>query len=192
MSEDISLVVASKGSKYKLSPKEIIFKYIIYLPLFILTLGISITVAYIYLRYQIPYYSSSISLIIKDDKGWYPQIQLHYYLTIGNKHLSQRDNAKLDSLAPDSQPFKPDGNRSCLSAKVKALQALRIEQFFGEDLIFTDDSLRQWHNQLLSCRLHVKELLGITISPTSHPVRAAQQLLIVDRSGVRGISPRTP
>ena len=68
MSEDISLVVASKGSKYKLSPKEIIFKYIIYLPLFILTLGISITVAYIYLRYQIPYYSSSISLIIKDDK----------------------------------------------------------------------------------------------------------------------------
>lgn len=116
-------------------------------------------------------------LIIKDDKGWYPQIQLHYYLTIGNKHLSQRDNAKLDSLAPDSQPFKPDGNRSCLSAKVKALQALRIEQFFGEDLIFTDDSLRQWHNQLLSCRLHVKELLGITISPTSHPVRAAQQLL---------------
>ena len=67
-------------------------------------------------------------LIIKDDKGWYPQLQLHYYLTIGNQHLSYRDNAKLDLLAPDSQePFKPDSNRLCLSAKVKALQALQIE-----------------------------------------------------------------
>jgi Domain of unknown function (DUF3854) len=118
------------------------------------------------------------NLIIKDDKGWYPQLQLHYYLTIGNKHLSQRDNARLDLLTPDGQePFKPDSNRLCLSAKVKALQALQIEEFFGVDRVFTDDSLRKWHDRLLSCRLQVKEILGISISPTSHPVRAAQQIL---------------
>jgi Domain of unknown function (DUF3854) len=117
-------------------------------------------------------------LIIKDDNGWYPQLQLHYYLTVGNKYLKQRDNARLDLLAPDGQqPFKPDGNRSCLSAKVRALQALQVEQFFGEDRTFTDDSLREWHERLLSCRLQVKEILGISISPTSHPVRAAQQIL---------------
>lgn len=117
-------------------------------------------------------------LIIKDDKGWYPQLQLHYYLTIGNQHLSYRDNAKLDLLAPDGQePFKPDSNRLCLSAKVKALQALQIEEFFGVDRVFTDDSLKAWHERLLSCRLQVKEILGISISPTSHPVRAAQQIL---------------
>lgn len=135
-------------------------------------------------------------LIIKDDKGWYPQIQLHYYLTIGNKHLSHRDNARLDLLTPDGQePFKPDSNRLCLSAKVKALQALQIEEFFGVDRVFTDDSLKAWHDRLLSCRLQVKEILGISISPTSHPVRAAQQILrklgvrltYIDRIRIGGI-----
>src|SRR4051794_16693113 len=55
--------------KQKTSPRELIFKYIIYLPLFIFSIGVCLTVAYIYLRYQIPYYSSSINLLIKDDKG---------------------------------------------------------------------------------------------------------------------------
>lgn len=62
------VAVGSKANTYKLSPKEIIFKYIIYFPLLVLSLSISIAIAYIYLRYQVPYYSSSINLIVKDDK----------------------------------------------------------------------------------------------------------------------------
>jgi hypothetical protein len=30
-------------------------------------------------------------LVEKDDKGWYCQLQLHYYLTVGNIYLAQRD-----------------------------------------------------------------------------------------------------
>jgi tyrosine-protein kinase Etk/Wzc len=55
----------------KLTPKEIFFKYIVYLPLVIVCVGIAITTAYIYLRYKVPYYSSSISLLYKDASGKY-------------------------------------------------------------------------------------------------------------------------
>ena len=53
----------------KLSGKEIVYKYIVFLPLFIISVGIALTVAYINLRYKVPIYSSSISLLIKDDKS---------------------------------------------------------------------------------------------------------------------------
>ena len=53
----------------KLSGKEIVYKYIVFLPLFIVSVSISLTVAYINLRYKVPIYSSSISLLIKDDKS---------------------------------------------------------------------------------------------------------------------------
>lgn len=55
--------------KFKLSTKELIFKYLLFVPLIVLSVGISLSIAYFYLRYQIPYYSSGISLLIKDDKG---------------------------------------------------------------------------------------------------------------------------
>lgn len=60
---------AAKDNKFKLTPKEFLFKYLVYLPLFIVSAGIAVSIAYLYLRYQIPYYSSYISLMIKDDKS---------------------------------------------------------------------------------------------------------------------------
>lgn len=69
MADSSEITLHSKEKRFKLTPREIIFKYIVYLPLFIFSVGICLTVAYIYLRYQIPYYSSSIQLLIKDDKG---------------------------------------------------------------------------------------------------------------------------
>ena len=53
----------------KLSGKEIVYKYIVFLPLFIVSISIALTVAYINIRYKIPVFSSSISLLIKDDKS---------------------------------------------------------------------------------------------------------------------------
>src|SRR5438105_352885 len=60
--------VQISNATLKLSAKEVLFKYLIYLPLFILVLSISISVTYIYLRYKVPMFSSSISVLIKDDK----------------------------------------------------------------------------------------------------------------------------
>ena len=53
----------------KLSGKEIVYKYIVFLPLFIVSISIALTVAYINIRYKVPIFSSSISLLIKDDKS---------------------------------------------------------------------------------------------------------------------------
>ncbi len=53
----------------KLSPKELLFKYLVYLPLFILCLAISITFAYLYIRYTVPLYNSSISILIKNERN---------------------------------------------------------------------------------------------------------------------------
>ena len=49
MDENNEVNTISKVNKFKLSPKELIFKYIIYLPLFVISVGICITIAYIYL-----------------------------------------------------------------------------------------------------------------------------------------------
>ena len=117
-------------------------------------------------------------LIIKDDDGWYPQIQLHYYLSIGRQHLKGRDTAKLKKLSPDGfMPFVPDVNRSCLSLKISVLDAINVQQFFGEDKTFTSADLAGWHEKLLQCRRDVKEYLGISINLKSTPIQTAQRLL---------------
>lgn len=53
----------------KLSAKEMFFKYLVYLPLFIISIGVFITIAYIYIRYKVPIYNSSISIMIKDSRS---------------------------------------------------------------------------------------------------------------------------
>jgi hypothetical protein len=138
-------------------------------------------------------------IIIKDDEGWYPQLQLHYYLTIGRQHLKSRDTAKLKGLSPDgSMLFAPDVNRSCLSLKIMTLDALNIEQFFGEDKMFTSVDLSDWHEKLLQCRQDIKQYLGIRISTKSTPIQTAQRLLgllgmklnYIDRARIDGIPTR--
>ena len=59
-------------SKPKFTPKEFIFKYLVYLPLFIVSVSIALVFAYLYLRYQVPYYNSAVSILIKDDKNTQP------------------------------------------------------------------------------------------------------------------------
>src|SRR4051794_15208304 len=55
--------------KVKLTPKELVFKYLVYLPFFVISIILCLAVAYTYLRYQIPYYNSSVSMIINTDKS---------------------------------------------------------------------------------------------------------------------------
>ncbi|MEJ7676480.1 MAG: hypothetical protein WKG06_01080 [Segetibacter sp.] len=69
-------VQAMKG-KPKFTPKEFLFKYLVYLPLFIGSVIISLAVAYVYLRYQVPYYNSSVSILIKDEKNSQPSDALN-------------------------------------------------------------------------------------------------------------------
>jgi tyrosine-protein kinase Etk/Wzc len=52
-----------------LTIKDLLFKYLRFLPLFIISIALALLVAYIYLRYTTPVYASSGALIVKDDNG---------------------------------------------------------------------------------------------------------------------------
>ena len=55
-----------------LSVKELLFKYIRFLPLFVISLALALLVAYIYLRYTTPIYMASGALLVKEDNGAAP------------------------------------------------------------------------------------------------------------------------
>jgi hypothetical protein len=52
-------------------------------------------------------------LVEKDDDGWYPQLRLHYYLTLGREFLTKRDakRAKAQAEAGENSIWKPDFNK---------------------------------------------------------------------------------
>ena len=118
-------------------------------------------------------------LVKADDQGLYGQLQLHYYLTVGNRYLKRRDTQKAAKLSHESKVFTPDFNHTALSAKVRAMQAVNIEQFFDGDRLFTSESLEEWFDVLLSCRQDVKLYLNQTIHPEKDtPIGVAQLLLV--------------
>lgn len=120
-------------------------------------------------------------LITKDDNNWYPQIRLHYFLTIGNDFLANRDQKKLNDSIENGEGkiFKPDMNRSLLSAKIQLLKLLNIEQFFGTEKEFTGDSLADWIEKFKNPRIisQIKSILGFTLSMKDTAISFAQRLL---------------
>jgi tyrosine-protein kinase Etk/Wzc len=72
MSNNGNTIIIQDASN-KLSAKEMFFKYLVYLPMFIICTAAAVTVAYMYIRYKVPIYSSSISMLINDNsKGGGP------------------------------------------------------------------------------------------------------------------------
>ncbi|MGK7951561.1 MAG: plasmid replication protein, CyRepA1 family [Xenococcaceae cyanobacterium] len=119
-------------------------------------------------------------LVEKDDKGWYNQLTLHYYLTVGNIYLAQRDQQSLSKLTANSKgfAFKPDINKRTLSAKVKALEVLDIEQFLNPLAQFTANSLAGWLEKMIQYRYEILMFLGVRIHPTKDTaIGVAQRIL---------------
>jgi len=121
-------------------------------------------------------------LITKDDDNWYPQIRLHYFLTVGNQFLGDRDKKKLDDSLENGEGkvFKPDMNRSLLSAKINLLKLLNVEQFLDSDREFTGDDLAEWFETLKKIPAsQIKSILGFTLSMGDTAIAFAQRLLSV-------------
>jgi hypothetical protein len=120
-------------------------------------------------------------LITKDDNNWYPQIRLHYFLTIGNDFLANRDQKKLNDSIENGEGkiFKPDLNKSLISGKIQLLKLLNIEQFFGTEKEFTGDSLADWIEKFKNPRIisQIKSILGFTLSMKDTAISFAQRLL---------------
>lgn len=58
-----------KGEIWRLSIKEIFFKYIVYLPLFIISVALALTLAWLYVRYATPIYTVRATMLVKDESS---------------------------------------------------------------------------------------------------------------------------
>ena len=119
-------------------------------------------------------------LVEKDDKGWYPQLQLHYYLTVGKAYLAKRDKRSLLSLSEQGHGsgFKPDINKKQLSAKVKTLELINIGQFLDSDAEFTKESLSDWLEWIIDLRFDLQAITGVSVNPEKDsPIAVAQRIL---------------
>lgn len=70
-------------------------------------------------------------LVERDDDGWYPQLRMHYYLTLGREFLTNRDakRAKAQLEAGENSIWKPDFNKGQLLPAVLLLESLNLLQF---------------------------------------------------------------
>ncbi len=123
----------------------------------------------------------SPELVEKDDKGWYPQIRLHYYLSLGRNHLKQRDLKVLESALQSGEGaiWNPDLKASLLTHQILVLEKLGLLSLLtpGIELRNSDPRLRQMAERVKADPWQTKALLGLTINPQSSPVVVVRQLL---------------
>ncbi|MBD2536252.1 hypothetical protein H6G97_45970 [Nostoc flagelliforme FACHB-838] len=67
-------------------------------------------------------------LVDKDDDAWYPQLRMHYYLTLGREFLANRDakRAAAQLEARENSIWKPDFNKGQLLPAVLLLESLNL------------------------------------------------------------------
>ena len=129
-------------------------------------------------RYSIPV---DASLVLKDDDGWYAQIKLHYYLTVGRQFLKGRDVSRLmeQSEQGNGALWQPDLNRTQVSVSVAALENLGLLELLipNQEWRSSDQVLQQMAMLALAHAWDIKAALNITISEKDTPIAIAQKLL---------------
>jgi hypothetical protein len=120
-------------------------------------------------------------LVEKDDNGWYPQLRMHYYLTLGREFLTNRDakRAKAQLEAGENSVWKPDFNKGQMLPAVLLLEELNLLQLLtpGERLRSSDEAMQEFKALALKYRYVIKNYLNITISEKHTPIAIAQKLL---------------
>jgi hypothetical protein len=120
-------------------------------------------------------------LVEQDDKGWYPQLRLHYYLTLGREHLSERDKraafAQLEHGAGDI--WLPTFNKSQLGLAIASIERLGIPNLLaaGGELRNSDEKLQALAELTKSNPWQIKAILGISIHSEDTPINVLQKLL---------------
>ncbi|MBD1921960.1 MULTISPECIES: plasmid replication protein, CyRepA1 family [Cyanophyceae] len=122
-------------------------------------------------------------LVIKDDDGWHPRIQMHYYFTVGREYLAARDKKRVATIREQGEgaAWLPDLNKSLLSAPVATLSLemlgvlclLDTQRHFKNE----DEDLQEIAKNAIQYRWDIKSALGISINEMDSPIRIAQKLL---------------
>jgi hypothetical protein len=120
-------------------------------------------------------------LVSRDDDGWYPQLRLHYFLTLGREYLVERDSkrAKSQIEVGENAVWKPDFNRGQLLPVVLLLESLNISHFLTPGVMFrgSDVELQQLKATAVQHRHIIKNYLGVSISEGLSEIAIAQKLL---------------
>ncbi|MGJ5627914.1 plasmid replication protein, CyRepA1 family [Nostoc sp. CALU 1950] len=120
-------------------------------------------------------------LVEKDDDGWYPQLRMHYYLTLGREFLTNRDAKRAASQleAGENSVWKPDFNKGQLLPAVLLLENLNLLQFLTPDVQLRGSDKRMVEFKALAVqhRHVIKNYLNVSISEKLTPIAIAQKLL---------------
>jgi hypothetical protein len=120
-------------------------------------------------------------LVEKDDDGWYPQLRMHYYLTLGREFLTNRDTkrAKAQLEAGENSVWKPDFNKGQMLPAVLLLEELNLLQLLTPDVKLrgTDEKMVEFKALAVQHRHVIKNYLNVSISEKHTPIAIAQKLL---------------
>jgi capsular exopolysaccharide synthesis family protein len=125
-----------------LSIKDIFFKYIRFLPLFVISVALSLLVAYVYLRYITPIYRATGSLIIKNDQPLKGSEKFDQVFTSDNTNNIQNEIEVLKSRPLMERVVKAlDLNFTYYAkGKIKEMDVYKTCPFYVEAFEIADSS----------------------------------------------------
>ncbi len=131
------------------------------------------------LRYSIPI---TPELVEKDDRGWYQQLQLHYFMTVGRPFLAARDAEVAKKLLElgKGNIFIPDFNDCLLGVMVGVMELLTIPSLLKDkqrELRNIDDDLQLLAKTALANRIAIKTVVGIGLAANSSPITIVGRFL---------------
>ncbi len=111
----------------------------------------------------------------------YPQLRIHYYLTLGREFLTNRDakRAKAQLEAGENSIWKPDFNKGQMLPAVLLLEELNLLQFLTPDVQLrgSDERMLEFKALAVQHRHVIKNYLNVSISEKLTPIAIAQKLL---------------
>ena len=119
----------------------------------------------------------SPDLLKLDDDGYYPQLRLHYFLSIGNQFLSDKETKKAEKIKEHKTAFIPDVLGGAVLSKVKILELLGIKE------IISLSAFTKNHPALLRMQAMIRENLYSLypyigyVKPDKTPIPALRQIL---------------
>jgi hypothetical protein len=130
-------------------------------------------------KYGIPVTPELVSL---DDRGWYEQLQYHYFLTVGRPYLADRDTAMARELLSKRSGglFLPDFNHSQLGSKIGTMELLGIPGLIADsERVFmnTDVDLQQLKKIALANREEVRSLFGIGLAKNASGIMIVRRFI---------------
>ena len=146
-------------------------------------------------RYDVPV---TPDVVEKDDNGWYPQLRLYYYLTIGREFVVPHDARKAKKALEEGEGavWQPDFNRGQFLGSVRLLEGLGVSTIMepGKQWKKIDPEVQRTEQLAKQYKYIIKDYLGITISDKDSPIAVVQKLLsklgcklqYIARQGSRG------